>query len=133
MSRDPKSFVEIFCETVVSGIFVNLQTMKFSIKDFFNKHNQIRKRGEVWSHLLKKSLMENFSFWAVSLPLLLYLFRKDHIDRHFNLGMFLSCKYCNAFCQEMSSLLEEQILIEGIWLFIDFNFSLFFHNFIVNN
>ena len=31
----------------------------FSIKDFFSKYDQI------WSHLLKKSLMENFLFCAV--------------------------------------------------------------------
>ena len=34
------------------------QKMKFSIKDFFNKYDQIRR----WSHLMKKSLMENFIF-----------------------------------------------------------------------
>ena len=34
--------------------------MKFSIKDFFSKCDQIRMR--IWSYLLKKSLMENFKF-----------------------------------------------------------------------
>ena len=29
------------------------QKMKFSIKDFFNKYNQIRKTLRIWSHLLK--------------------------------------------------------------------------------
>ena len=33
--------------------------MKFSIKDFFNKCDQIRRKLPIWSHLLKKSLMEN--------------------------------------------------------------------------
>ena len=37
---------------------VTAQKMKFSIKDFFSKCDWI------WSHLLKKSLMENFSFKA---------------------------------------------------------------------
>ena len=32
--------------------------MKFSIKDFFRKCDQMR----IWSHLLNKSLMENFIF-----------------------------------------------------------------------
>ena len=41
--------------------------MKFSIKDFFNKRNQIRKKLRIWSQLLKKSLMENFIFCAVLL------------------------------------------------------------------
>ena len=36
------------------------QSMKFSIKDFFSNWDQI------WSHLLKKSLMVNFNVFAVS-------------------------------------------------------------------
>ena len=43
--------------------------MKFSIKDFFSKCNQIRSFLRIWSHLLKKSLMENFIFYAVRLLL----------------------------------------------------------------
>ena len=39
--------------------------MKFSIKDFFSKCDQIRWKLGIWSHLLKKSLMENFIFRAV--------------------------------------------------------------------
>ena len=42
-------------------------TMKFSIKDFFSKCKQIRRFLRIWSHLLKKSLMENFIFSAVTL------------------------------------------------------------------
>ena len=38
------------------------QKMKFSIKDFFSKCEQIRKKLQICSHLLKKSLMENFIF-----------------------------------------------------------------------
>ena len=40
------------------------QKMKFSIKDFFSKCDQIRSLL-IWSHLLKKSLIENFVFCAV--------------------------------------------------------------------
>ena len=36
--------------------------MKFSIKDFFSKCDQIRGIFRIWSHLLKKSLMENLNF-----------------------------------------------------------------------
>ena len=39
--------------------------MKFSIKDFFSKCDQIRSFLRIWSHLLKKSLMENFIFCEV--------------------------------------------------------------------
>ena len=41
--------------------------MKFSIKDFFSKCDQIRSFLRIWSHLLKKYFMENFIFWAVFL------------------------------------------------------------------
>ena len=41
------------------------QKMKFYIKDFFRKCDQIRNFLRIWSHLLKKSLMENFIFCAV--------------------------------------------------------------------
>ena len=43
------------------------QKMKFSIKDFFSKCDQIRSFLRIWSHLLKKSLIENF-FCAVGFP-----------------------------------------------------------------
>ena len=39
--------------------------MKFPIKDFFSKCDQIRRKLRIWSHLLKKSVMKNFIFCAV--------------------------------------------------------------------
>ena len=39
--------------------------MKFSIKDFFSKCDQIRNFLRIWSHLLKKSIISNFIFCAV--------------------------------------------------------------------
>ena len=39
--------------------------MKISIKDFFSKCDQIRRKLRIWSHLLKKSLMGNLIFCAV--------------------------------------------------------------------
>ena len=44
-----------------------VQKVKFSIKDFFSKCNQIRRR--ILPHLLKKSLVETF-FCAVQITLL---------------------------------------------------------------
>ena len=38
------------------------QKMNFSIKDFFSKCDQIRRKWDIWSHLLKKSLMEKLHF-----------------------------------------------------------------------
>ena len=40
--------------------------MKFSIKDFVSKYDQICRKLQIWSHSLKKFLMENFIFCAVS-------------------------------------------------------------------
>ena len=37
------------------------QKMRFSIKDFLSKCEKLR----IWSHLLKKSLAENFIFCAL--------------------------------------------------------------------
>ena len=48
---------------------VTAQKMKFSIEDFFSKCDQIRSFQRIWSHLLKKSLMENFIFHAVCMSL----------------------------------------------------------------
>ena len=42
-----------------------VQKMKFTAEDFFSKCDQIHKKLRIWSHLLKKSLMENFIFCAV--------------------------------------------------------------------
>ena len=41
------------------------QKIKCSITDFFSKCNQIRRKLRIWSHFLKKSLMQSFIFCAV--------------------------------------------------------------------
>ena len=43
---------------------VTTQKMKFSNKNFFSKCDQIRSCLWIWSHLLKKFVMENFIFCA---------------------------------------------------------------------
>ena len=40
--------------------------MKFSITDFFSKCDQIRSSIRIWSHLLKISITENFTFCEVN-------------------------------------------------------------------
>ena len=47
------------------GHYGHCTKMNFSIKDFFSKCDQIRSVLWIWSHLLKKFLMENFIFCAV--------------------------------------------------------------------
>lgn len=39
--------------------------MKFSVKDFFRKYEQICRKLRIYSHLLKKFSTENFIFYAV--------------------------------------------------------------------
>ena len=45
---------------------VTAQKMKFSIKGFSSKCDQIRRKLRIWSHLLEKYLMEKFVFCAVA-------------------------------------------------------------------
>ena len=54
-------------------LMITTQKMKFSIKDFFCKCDQIRRKLLIWSHLLKKCLMENFNF-CVMVSVLFSLF-----------------------------------------------------------
>ena len=77
----PNFYADYKCTDHIQKIFTNFeyavssdiaeftaQKMKFSIKDFFSKWEQIRRKLRIWSHLLKKSLMENFIFCAVICP-----------------------------------------------------------------
>ena len=50
---------------LIQIVIFNAQKLKFSIKDFFSKCNQIRRRLGIWSHLPKKSLINKFILWAV--------------------------------------------------------------------
>ena len=52
---------------------MHCRKMKFSIKDFFSKCDQIRSFLRIWSHLLKISLMENFILYVVMLHIMLIL------------------------------------------------------------
>ena len=58
--------MELMPVELTEMIFVKhtAQKMKFSIKDFFSKYDQIHRKLQMWSHLLEKSLMENFIFCA---------------------------------------------------------------------
>ena len=54
--------------------------MKFFVKDFSGKCDQIRRKLRIWSHLPKKSLMENFIFCAVpqeNYQMVIFIFRQN--------------------------------------------------------
>ena len=64
-------------------VAVTAQKLNISIKDFFSKCDQIRRKLRIWSHLLKKSLMENFIFCVVShktTPAGNYMFKVNNKD-----------------------------------------------------
>ena len=65
-SISQKTFTNIFPSIRVITA-CTAQKMKFPIKDFFSKCDQIRSKLRIWSHLLMKSLMENFIFCVVLL------------------------------------------------------------------
>ena len=64
---------QLFHQSKSLTVFVTntAQKMKFSIKDFFSKCDQIRSFLRIWSHLLKESLIENFIFYVAEMVKLL--------------------------------------------------------------
>ena len=60
-----QKFKIVFLKSMVCIAMNTAQKMKFSIKDFFSKCDQIRSKLRICSHLLKKSVIENFIFCAV--------------------------------------------------------------------
>ena len=56
------------------------QKMKFSIKDFLSKCDQIYRKLWIWSHLAKRFLLENFIFFAVCVK---YTGIRIFLDQHF--------------------------------------------------
>ena len=64
--------LKIFCVILTNWCIEHYKKMKFFIKDFFNKCDQIRRKLQVLLHLLKKSLMETSVFvqWRNNLALI---------------------------------------------------------------
>ena len=62
------------------------QKMKFFVRDFLSKCGQIRNFLRIWSHFLKKSLIENFIFCAVK------YFRNKLLHRRFTNSQIQFCE-----------------------------------------
>ena len=62
-SIEAKFFIWIICYHIEKC--ATAQKMKFFIKNFFCKCDQIHRKLRTWSQLLKEPLMENFIFFAV--------------------------------------------------------------------
>ena len=77
------------------------QKMKFSIKDFFCKCDQIHSFLFIWSHLLKKSLMENFIFCAVDQSMMNYFCGMT--ERLKTLSLIFSWDHCQMISPSQTS------------------------------
>ena len=53
------------CKIDITILMITLHKNEVSVKNFFSKCDQIRRKLWLYSHLLKKSLMENFISCAV--------------------------------------------------------------------
>ena len=71
-------FFLIFFSRIENDVRITTQKMKFSIMDFFSKCDQTRRKLRIWSHLLRKSLLEKFIFCAVC-----FIAKHQHIDPSF--------------------------------------------------
>ena len=58
----------------------NAQKMKFSIKDFFSKSDQTHSVMHIWTHFLKKSLIENSIFLCSPCEQILLRLYVDRVD-----------------------------------------------------
>ena len=76
---------------------INAQKMKFSIKDFFSNCGQIRSFLQIWSPLLKKSLMENFIFYAVNSVIWRLLKQRRKFENFENWKYVIGTKTENCF------------------------------------
>ena len=71
--------------------------MKFSIKDFLSKYDQIQSFLGIWSHLLKKSSIENFIYCAVKASQSLNGKTDNDLEmaQHKKKKDFLACVFCH--------------------------------------
>ena len=63
---------------------ITAQKMKFSIEYFFSKCDQIRRKLQIWSHLLKKFLMKNLFFvqYICAETQILFLYKKIRVKEN---------------------------------------------------
>ena len=104
---------------IASLAFTHCTKMKFSIKDFFSKWDQIRRKLWIWSHLLKKFLgtlpflCSDFCHRAVS-------FIDLQITR-----VIIKMIYLALSCTNLHGVMEKVIFRQNGWRWRD---SIFFSN-----
>ena len=70
----------------VTNLMQQAQKLKFSIKDFSSKSDQIHRNLWIWSHLLEKFLMGNSFFCVVSLKQVIYIKQKQKWPQNGSFG-----------------------------------------------
>ena len=94
---------EEFTEPTPGNKHCIAQTMKFSVKDLFSKYEQIPSFLRLYSHVLKKSLKENFIFCSVTF-VLQFLIRRQSLKgvllkRCFSIPVSFAQIFRTAFLQ----------------------------------
>ena len=88
MGSKSRQFVVYYGRNTYYKHFCHCTKMKFSIKDFCSKRDQICNFGRIWSHLLKKSLVWSLLFLLV--VCLIYLTFLTEIKMYFE--KIVGCK-----------------------------------------
>ena len=88
---------------------ITVQKLKFSIKGFFSKCDQIRTFLRIGSHLLKKSLMENFIFCAVNIEI--YEFYLNLTKKAARVKSVLCFSDFSAFVEQLSHITALLLLL----------------------
>ena len=73
--QEPINLICTWCQLTSRSCLCTAQKMKFSIKDFSSKFDQMRSFLQIWSHLLEKFLMGSFTFCALLLFAIIHLVR----------------------------------------------------------
>ena len=89
--------------------FNPLHTQQIPIKDFFSKSDQIRRNLQIWSHLLKKSLLKTSFFVQWS------FLNFDTVDTQFQLN-FIWKMLENSVVSNYEEFYESIILYKAWWI-----------------
>ena len=100
-----------FIESVLWIAGYTAQKMKFFIKNFFSKCDQIRSKLRIWPPLFNKFLMENFIFGATFFSKLIRLFELC-IDIS---KLFLSVIAQGAVFKVKTGYIDDGVIRELVW------------------
>ena len=107
------------------------QKMKFSIKAFFSKCDQIRRKLWIWLHLLKKSLMENFIFLCSEQPYVSMTIVQriklifDEYNLLLNYYLIFILKYIYIYTQYIHILYIYKYIYKYIYIYTTYTYTIY--------